>query len=67
MIAADGPKLPRIDDPPPNLALMVIGKALAKAYQSSLEEPLPRTLAAIARDIEAREKGAKVRNDGKAF
>ena len=56
MIAADEPRLPRIDDPPPNLALMVIGKARATAYRSSTKEPLPRTLAAIVREIERRER-----------
>ena len=65
MIAADEPRLPRIDDPPPNLALMVIGKALATAYRSSTDEPLPRTLAAIVREIEQREKArAKTSGEG---
>ena len=66
MIAADEPRLPRIDDPPPNLALMVIGKALATAYRSSTDEPLPRTLASPDRaQIEQREKArAKTSGEG---
>ena len=56
MMTVTEPRLPR-NDPPPNLALLVIGNARAKAYQSSMEEPLSRTLAAIVREIEAMEKG----------
>ena len=50
------PRLPRIDDPPPNLALMVIGSALAKAYRQTAEEPLPPALAAIVRELKDRER-----------
>ena len=64
MLTINEPRLPRIDHPPPNLALLVIGKALAKAYQSSMEEPLSRALAAIVREIEAMEKGTAKPSNG---
>jgi hypothetical protein len=55
MITDDTPRLPRVDEPPPNLALMVLGKALAQAYREPAEGPLPPALARIVRTIEERE------------
>jgi hypothetical protein len=55
MIAAQDRRLPRVDEIPPNLALMVLGKALAEAYCDTVGQPLPEPLARILREIEDRE------------
>ena len=55
MITPDQLRLPRVDEPPPNLALMVLGKALAQAYAEPVDQPLPATLARIVDEIERRE------------
>lgn len=55
MITTDQLRLPRVDEPPPNLALMVLGKALAQAYSEPIGQPLPATLARIVDEIERRE------------
>jgi hypothetical protein len=55
MIRTDQLRLPRVDEPPPNLALMVLGKALAQAYAEPVDQPLPSTLARIVDEIERRE------------
>jgi hypothetical protein len=55
MIAPNEARLPRIDEPPPNLALMVIGRALAQAYGEVGARPLPEPLARIVLQIEHRE------------
>jgi hypothetical protein len=55
MITTDILRLPRVDEPPPNLALMVLGKALAQAYAEPVDQPLPATLASIVSEIEERE------------
>ena len=55
MVTPDQLRLPRVDEPPPNLALMVLGKALAQAYAEPVDQPLPATLARIVDEIERRE------------
>jgi hypothetical protein len=55
MIRHETLHLPRVDEPPPNLALMVLGKALAQAYLEPIDRPLPPALAKIVREIEERE------------
>jgi hypothetical protein len=52
MIIADDIRLPHVDEPPPNLAVMIVGKALAEAYREALEGPLPKRLTRILRKIE---------------
>jgi hypothetical protein len=51
-----GGRLPRVDEVPANLALMVLGKALARVYEAEDARPLPDSLARILREIELREK-----------
>jgi hypothetical protein len=46
----------RGSDPQPNLALMMIGKALAQAYRPSADQPLPETLARIVKELARREE-----------
>ena len=58
MIVADQIGLPGVEDPPPDLALMVIGRGLAEAYRDLADQPLPKHLACILREIEAREQAA---------
>jgi len=48
-------RLPRVNEPPRNLALLVIGGALARAYQEILAQPLPAPLRRIVRTLESRE------------
>jgi hypothetical protein len=55
MIGSDEVHLPRVDEPPPNLALMVIGRALAQVYGEVGARPLPEPLARIMLRIEERE------------
>lgn len=55
MIKADYLRLPRVDARPPNLVLMLIGKALAETYRDTMNQPLPEPLARIVREIESRE------------
>jgi hypothetical protein len=55
MIGSDEVHLPRINEPPPNLALMVIGRALAQAYGEVGARPLPEDLGHILLQIEERE------------
>lgn len=65
MINKDHLRLPRVDEPPPNLALMVLGKALAQAYSEPVDQPLPATLARIVHEIERREvRGPQPAGDG---
>jgi len=54
MIIADDIRLPDGEEPAPNLALMILGKALADAYRDAVEEPLPEGLSRILREIEER-------------
>jgi hypothetical protein len=44
MSIPDEPRLPHINFLPPNLALMVLGKALAEAYRIPPEQPMPEEL-----------------------
>ena len=55
MIIADDIRLPHVDKPPPNLAVMIVGKALAEAYRESIGDPVPEPLTRILREIEERE------------
>lgn len=58
MIVADQIGWPRGEDPLPNLALMVIGRALAEAYRNFPDQPLPEQLACILREIGMREQAS---------
>lgn len=55
MPQSDTIRLPRVNEPPRNLALLVIGGALAKTYQEVLAQPLPAPLRRIVRSMEQRE------------
>jgi hypothetical protein len=55
MNVAEDCRLPRVDETPPNLALMVLGRALAEVYRDTIGQPLPEPLARILREIEDRE------------
>jgi hypothetical protein len=55
MNVAEDRHLPRVDETPPNLALMVLGRALAEAYRDTVGQPLPEPLDRILRAIEDRE------------
>ena len=52
MIIADNIRLPHADEPPPNLAVVILGKALAEACREARDGPLPERLARILREIE---------------
>jgi hypothetical protein len=39
--------LPGVNDPCPEIALFVVGRALAQLYRATLEEPVPEEFAAI--------------------
>jgi hypothetical protein len=54
MIAAESLRLPRVDEPPPNLPLLLLGRTLAAAYREVLDQPLPEALARMVRQIEQR-------------
>ena len=58
MIVADRIGLSGGEDPPPNLALMAMGRVLAEAYRDLTDQPLPEHLAGILREIQAREQVA---------
>ena len=55
MIIADDIRLPRVDELPPNLATMIVGKVLAEAYREAIDAPLPECLAQVLRELEERE------------
>jgi hypothetical protein len=55
MIITDDVRLPHVDQLPPNLALMIVGKALAAAYREAGDDPLPEGLTRILRELEERE------------
>ena len=44
--------LPNVNRPPPNLALLVLGKAMAQMYWPAASTPLPEALAVIVRELE---------------
>jgi len=52
MTIADDLRLPRVDDSPPNLAMMMVDRALAETLRDTLDAPLPEPLARILREIE---------------
>jgi hypothetical protein len=52
MIAAADLRLPRVDEPPPHLPLLVLGRRLAENYRDVLDQPLPEPLARMVRQIE---------------
>jgi hypothetical protein len=52
MISSDECHLPRINEPTPNLPLLVIGRALVQAYGEVGARPLPEPLARIVLQIE---------------
>ena len=45
-------RLPQIEELPPNLALMILGKALTESYRDTIEQPLPELLARLVQQIE---------------
>jgi hypothetical protein len=51
-------RLPRVDELPANLALAVVGRALAEIYRRDLERPLPDSLLRIVQQIEEHESSA---------
>ena len=55
MIIADDIRLPHGDEPPPKLAVLMVGKALAEACREAVDGPLPERLTDILREIEERE------------
>ena len=52
MTIADDIRLPHVDEPPPNLALMIVGKALADTYREAVDDPFPECLTRILDDLE---------------
>ena len=56
MMIADDLRLPRVDDPPRNLAMMMVGRALAETLRDTIDAPLPEPLARILREIEQWER-----------
>jgi hypothetical protein len=51
MMIADDLRLPWVDDPLPNLAMMMVGRALAETLRDTIDAPLPEPLARILREI----------------
>ena len=49
--------LPNVNRPPPNLTLMVLGKAMTSVFWASANKPLQETLARLVREIEENEAG----------
>jgi hypothetical protein len=45
-------RLPRVNEPPRHLSLFVIGGSLARAYQDTLDQPLPARLRRILSRME---------------
>ena len=43
-------RLPQIEELP-NLALMILGKALTESYRDTIEQPLPEPLARLVQQI----------------
>jgi hypothetical protein len=52
-------RLPRVNELPANLVLMVLGKALAQAYEPDRKQPLPPALTRIVEDLERRGRHAR--------
>lgn len=61
MIIADEIPLPELDEPAPNLALMLVGKALAETYRDAVDEQLPECLMRIVRALAEREAADRER------
>ena len=55
MNTADNLRLPHVEEPPPNLALMIVGRALADTYREAVDGPLPECLTRILSELEQRE------------
>ena len=49
---SDDVRLLNVHDVTPDVALLIVGRALAEAYSASVEEPLPDALVEILRRIE---------------
>ena len=45
-------QLPKVNDLPPNLALLMMGRAVAEAFKGTVEEPVPPALAEVLRKLE---------------
>ena len=50
--------LPGVNDPCPEVALFVVGRALAQLYSATLEEPVPEEFAAILSRLDQRESSS---------
>ena len=48
-------RLPRVDDLHPDVATFMIVRAFAEVYRDVLDEPVPKRLAAILRQMQRRE------------
>jgi hypothetical protein len=55
MKIGDDIRLPHVDKTPPNLALMILGKALADTYGEGIDGPMPERLRRVLRELEERE------------
>ena len=55
MIIANEIQHPELDEPAPNLALMLVGKALAETYRDAVDAQLPECLMCIVRELAERE------------
>ena len=45
-------QLPKVNELPQNLALLMMGRAVAEAYRGTVEEPVPAALAEVLRKLE---------------
>ena len=48
-------RLPRVDDLHPDVATFMIARAFAEVYRDVLDEPVPKRLAAILRQMQTLE------------
>jgi hypothetical protein len=49
-------RLPDVHDVTPDVALLIVGRALADAYSGTVEEPLPHALVEVLRRLERLEE-----------
>jgi hypothetical protein len=49
-------QLPNVNELPPNVALLMMGRAVAEAYKGTVEEPMPAALAEVLRKLERLER-----------
>jgi hypothetical protein len=49
-------RLPNVDEVTPDVALFIVGRALAEAYSGTVEEPLPEALVEVLRRLERLKK-----------